>query len=79
MHTFYASSQITTDFTVPRLVRVQYKQFAPSKKLVCRISCWYNFYVVRSMQVGKGSAMKHWCTVQLAHARPTMHCIPLVY
>ena len=32
------------------------------------------------MQVGKGSAMKHYnsFTIQLPHARPTMHCIPLV-
>ena len=32
------------------------------------------------MQVGKGSAMKHYNApcIQLPHARPTMHCIPLV-
>ena len=29
--------------------------------------------------MGKGSAMKSYCTIQLPHARPTMHCIPLVY
>ena len=28
--------------------------------------------------MGKGSAMKSYCTIQLPHARPTMHCIPLV-
>ena len=28
--------------------------------------------------MGKGSAMKCYCTIQLPHARPTMHCIPLV-
>ena len=27
--------------------------------------------------MGKGSAMKCYCTIQLPHARPTMHCIPL--
>ena len=33
------------------------------------------------MQVGKGSAMKHYNALynSLMHARPTMHCIPLVY
>ena len=30
-------------------------------------------------EVAKGSAMKCYCTIQLPHARPIMHCIPLVY
>ena len=29
--------------------------------------------------MGKGSAKKFYCTISLPHARPTMHCIPLVY
>ena len=30
------------------------------------------------MEVGEGSAMERQCIIQLPHAHPTMHCIPLV-